>query len=327
VEGGRPVADYNERLQRILTMVPYIQQNPGVRVKELARYIGCSPDTILTDLNTVLLCGVPPYLPNDYIGVVVENECIHLSFAGHFKRPVNLTFQEALSLMLALQQLPLTRQGRETSQSLQEKILKILPQGTRKGLSAARRRLDVGPLHRGVQQRVEVLRQAIEERREIHMEYYTASRDELTERDFRPYGIIDHNGEWYVVGHCLLRDAERPFRVDRIREIALLDQTFDLPKSFNLEKYRTAKMYFPTRRDLRVKLKVAPELAQWIREEQPAGKVRELADGSLIMLLSVSQPEWIVSWVMAHADQVELLAPEALRSRITKACDEALARY
>jgi len=321
------VPDLSGRLTRILTMIPYIQQHPGVRVRDLARYLSCAPETILVDLDAVLLCGVPPYLPSDYIGVVVEGERIHISFAEHFKRPINLTFLEALGLMLALRHLPLTRRGRQTAQTLRTKILKILPSRTRRGLRAAGRHMDVGPLHRGVQERVALLHQAINERREVHMEYYTASRDELTRRSLRPYGIIEHKGEWYVVGWCLLRDAERPFRVDRIRKLTLLETTFEPPASFSMSAYGAAEMYFPTRRDLRVKLRVSPELARWIKEDQPAKRTRELPDGGLILRLSVSQPEWIVSWVMAHAGQVELLAPEALRKKIVAACDQTLQNY
>ena len=317
----------SERLTRILTMIPYIQQHQGVHVKELASYLGTGPETILADLNAVLLCGVPPYLPNDYIGVVIERDRIHLSFADHFKRPVNLTLQEALSLNLALAYVPLTRHARETAQRLQRKILDILPRGTRTLWRTARRQMNVGPLHRGLHDRVALLEQAIEEQREVHIEYYTASRDELTEREIRPYGIVEHNGEWYVVAHCLFRDRELPFRVDRIRRMELRDRTFDRPRSFSIDKYRRDEMYFPTSRDLRVKLRIAPELARWVREEQPVGKLKPLSDGSIILHLSVSQPEWVISWVMAHAGKVELLAPEALRKRIVAACKKALEKY
>jgi predicted DNA-binding transcriptional regulator YafY len=86
-------------------------------------------------------------------------------------------------------------------------------------------------------------------------------------------------------------------------------------------------MYFPTSRDLRVKLRIAPELARWVREEHPAGKIRALPDGGLILHLSVSQPEWIIAWVMAHAGKVELLAPEALRRQVAAACRKAAERY
>lgn len=321
------MSEITDRLTRILTMIPYVQQHPGIRVDELADYLGCKPNAIVADLDAVLLCGVPPYMPNDYIGVVLEGDRIFLSFADHFKRPVNLTFEEALSLNLALSRLPLTHRDREVAQGLHKKILDVLPGRVRRLWSKARKQLEVGALRRGVQERIALLEQAVEERRAVHVEYYTASRDEMTERELQPYGIIEHNGAWYVVAHCLLRDRELPFRVDRIRRIRLLDRTFDPPASFRLEKYERPQMYFPTSRDLRVKLRVAPELARWIIEEHPAGKIRKLPDGGLILHLTASQPQWIVAWVMAHAGKVELLAPEALRKQISAACRKALENY
>jgi len=321
------MSDLSDRLTRILVMIPYIQRYPGIAVQELAQRLGCAPETILADLNAVLLCGVPPYLPNDYIGVVLEGDKVYLSFAEHFRRPVNLTFEETLSLNLALKRLPLARHGLEAAEQLQRKMLALLPTGARSRWRAARRQLEVGPLPREIQNRVALLEQAIEERREVRMEYYTASRDEMTERGFRPYGLIEHGGEWYVVGHCLLRDRELPFRVDRIRRLDLLSGTFEVPASFRIERYHRPQMYFPTSRDLRVKLRIAPELARWVREEHPAGKIRALPDGGLIFHLSVSQPQWIISWVMAHAGKVELLAPEALRRQIAAACRKAAEKY
>ena len=59
----------------------------------------------------------------------MEGDRIHLSFAEQFRRPVNLTFQEALSLNLALRSLPLTRRGRGAAEQLQRKIMAILPRG------------------------------------------------------------------------------------------------------------------------------------------------------------------------------------------------------
>jgi len=321
------VDDLAERLSRILTMIPYIREHPGIRVRDLAAYLKCPPETILADLNAILLCGVPPYLPDDYIGVVMEGERIYLSFAEHFHRPVNLTFQEAVSLILALRSLPLSRSGRRASERLERRIAALLPRRSRRMYRSARRQLQVGALHRGVAQRVALLEQAIEERREVHMEYYSASRDAMTERGLRPYGIVEHHGEWYVVGHCLFRERELPFRIDRIRTLRLTDRRFEPPRDFDLEKYRRPRMYIPGPRDLRVKLRVAPDLARWVREEQPAGRMRELPDGGLILHLSVSQPQWVISWVMAQAGKVEILAPPALRRKMVEACRAALAHY
>ena len=315
------------RLARILTMVPYIQRHPGIRVRELGDYLGCGPDEIMADIDAVLLCGVPPYLPNDYIGIVLEGDRIHISFAAHFKRPVNLTIEEALSLGLALNRLPLTPQAQEAAADLQRKIAALLPGPARGQWTEARRRLQAGPLHTGVRRRIAVIEEAIEARRELHIEYYTAGRDELTQRDVRPLGIVEHNGEWYLIAFCLLRDRELPFRIDRIRDLRPLDRTFTPPSGFAIAKYARPQFYFPTSRDLRVKLRIAPDLARWVRDEPLGGKTRPTPDGGVLLYLSVSQPQWVVSWVLEHAGKVDLLAPEALRRQVAESARRTLANY
>lgn len=319
--------DITRRVQRILLMVPYIQKHQGIRVAELAEYFGCPPERVLADLDAVLLCGVPPYLPNDYIGVVLDGGRIYVSFAEHFKRPVNLTFEEALSLNLALRHLPLTRGQSSAAQKLRSKIVALLPRGSRGMWRDARRRLNVGAAQKALQERISVLEQAIESRLEISMEYYTASRDELTSRNVQPYGLIEHNGEWYLVGHCLLRDRELPFRVDRIRGLQLLERSFQIPGEFDIEKYRRPQMYLPTSQDMRVKLRVSPELGRWICEENLSGRIQKQPDGGVVLHMTVGQPQWIVSWVMEHAGQVEVLSPESLKRSIADACDKALSNY
>jgi predicted DNA-binding transcriptional regulator YafY len=159
------------------------------------------------------------------------------------------------------------------------------------------------------------------------MEYYTASRDAMTERDLEPYGLVEHGGNWYVVGRCLLRDREMPFRVDRIRTLRVTDRAFTPPGDFDIERYLSPEMYFPTSRDVRVRVRVAPELVRWIREERPSSEVAPEPDGGAVVSLSVSQVEWLLSWLIQHGVQAEVISPPALRSRMAQFCDAALAVY
>src|SRR3990167_3728028 len=98
--------DPSENIGRILSLIPYIRENPGIPLRDLAHHFGCPPKEIMGDLNRILLCGVPPYLPDDYIGVYIENDCVEINFADHFARPIRLTLQEGLALRVAIESLP-----------------------------------------------------------------------------------------------------------------------------------------------------------------------------------------------------------------------------
>jgi predicted DNA-binding transcriptional regulator YafY len=65
---------------------------------------------------------------------------------------------------------------------------------------------------------------------------YGSSRDDHTSRDIDPYGVLFVDGRWYVHGWCHLRKDRRTFRVDRVRRIDTLPETFEPPVDFDLEQ-------------------------------------------------------------------------------------------
>ncbi len=83
------------------------------------------------------------------------------------------------------------------------------------------------------------VRHAIDDRHRLRLTYYSAHRDQLTERVIRPYRLLNRGGELYLIGHCELRDATRDFGLHRIKERTVLDppRAFAVPESFDIEAY------------------------------------------------------------------------------------------
>src|SRR5204862_3749769 len=83
--------------------IPLIQAHQGLTVDELAARTGLSNDTITDEVSRlVMMCGVPPYAPNNYVSIWVEKGRVYIRFAEQFERPVRLVLQEALALLMAL---------------------------------------------------------------------------------------------------------------------------------------------------------------------------------------------------------------------------------
>ncbi|HHN93857.1 MAG TPA: WYL domain-containing protein, partial [Anaerolineae bacterium] len=72
---------------------------------------------------------------------------------------------------------------------------------------------------------VEEVRALVEEALErggvLEMAYYTAGRDEVTHRVVEPYRLERRGEVLYLVGFCRRAQAERLFRLDRIRQIVV----------------------------------------------------------------------------------------------------------
>lgn len=62
---------------------------------------------------------------------------------------------------------------------------------------------------------------------------YRSGKNAITSRLIDPYGMVYLGPYWYLSGYCHLRKAVRIFRLDRIRQVKPLPQTFTKPKDFN----------------------------------------------------------------------------------------------
>jgi len=319
------MASIKERVGRILTLIPYLRQHPGATLGELARFLSCEREEVAADLDAVLMCGVPPYLPTDYVNVGIEGDRVYLQFADQFRRPVRLTLFEALALRLAVASLggkPLA-----LASELLGKIDAAMPAPLRRAAQAHDEPFYFQSLPPALASKLEQIDAAISAKQKLHIEYYTAGRDAMSDRTVRPYGLVSHAGEWYVVAYCEKRRREVPFRADRIKTLSTVDETFEPPAGFDIEAYRRADMYAPSARDIEVVIRFSPNLARWIREEMPTAEIEPQPDGGIRASLFTSSIEWLVSWLMKFEDQAEVLSPPQLRERMKRACTQMAQRY
>ncbi len=63
-------------------------------------------------------------------------------------------------------------------------------------------------------------------------------------RQVEPYAVIHTDGRWYLIGHCLSREATRTFRLDRMAEVEVSAERFQRPTDFDARGYLRERMPF-----------------------------------------------------------------------------------
>ncbi|MHC4822177.1 MAG: helix-turn-helix transcriptional regulator [Planctomycetota bacterium] len=311
-----------DRLRRALTLIPLLQENPGMRVREIGRYLGIPEDEVTDEVrDLVMMCGVPPYFPHNYIGFYLEGDRVYVRFAEHFRRPVRLTLTEALSLTMALR----TLQGSAGNafdpalDGLRRKIAEVLAPEDARSLRDAEQRIQSarGP-GSAAARRLQDLRDAMRRSQSCRIRYYANHRGVMTERVIHPYGVVERDGDWFCIAHDTLRDAERVFRVDRIRSVEMLEDSYDVPDSFDAAERRAPEMFTKTGEAISVRIRFTPEIARFIRELSDPRELEELADGGVVRRLHSSSIEWIVKFVLRHAPHAEVLEPPEVRAAVAE---------
>ena len=162
--------------------------------------------------------------------------------------PMMFTDEEAFALTLglrALRYLGLAAFAPAT-EGAAAKLGRVLPDSLHDGANAVEEVVAVEPGPWVISTSAELLIRvctAVRTRRRAAFRYEAHDRSS-SQRELEPYGIVHLDGRWYMVGRCLLRDALRTFRLDRVSALELREQTFDRPAGFDAKAYLERSMPF-----------------------------------------------------------------------------------
>jgi proteasome accessory factor C len=164
--------------------------------------------------------------------------------------------------------------------------------------------------------RLSKLEAAISKQRTVKFSHWSAQRDRVGERTINPYALRLDEGNWYVVGHDLDRNAIRTFRVSRIRgEIRFAtrrERDFRLPEDFDVEAHRIPRPWQIGESVGRARIAVAGDTAWWVhRTLSDAGT---LQDG--VFETDYAQIEPLVGWVLRQNGRAVPLEPDELRDEV-----------
>ena len=96
---AKPSAE--DRLGRLLAIVPWVAAHDGPEVSEVCRRFEVGEKELLDDLGLLFLCGVHPFTPDVLIDVDVADGRVWIRMADYFRRPLRLSPQEGLALVSA----------------------------------------------------------------------------------------------------------------------------------------------------------------------------------------------------------------------------------
>lgn len=249
------------RLARILALIPYVIDREAADVEEIIERFGYTRDQLTRDLNTIFVCGLPGYGPGDLMEAYIDEDEVIIDEAEFFAKAPRLTPSEALGLLAAGMTVVGSGEGSPALESAVAKLSNVV-------MPNAEGSLSVDVLDQS--HYVGVLRDAAADARVVHIVYRSVGKEETTERDIEPWSVVATLGRWYVMGHCRLVDGQRTFRVDRIKELEVLDETFDRPETVP----ETGVGYAPSKDDITCVIDLKPA-ARWVLEYYPVDVIRE----------------------------------------------------
>ncbi len=318
---------------RVLTVLELLQAHRQMSGPKLAERLEVDVRSVRRYIMMLQDLGIPIEAERGRYGT-------YRLLRGFKLPPLMFTEDEALALTLGL--LAAKRLGIATTAPAVEgalaKIDRVLPEALRERVQAVQEMLELTSLSSERSSSspessvVLTLSTATQQEKRVWMHYQSGNTEE-TQRAVDPYGVIFHAGIWYTMGYCHLRQDLRMFRLDRVRQVELLEETFTRPPNFNSLNYlRRSIASMPGTWKVEVLLEMTWEEAE--RQVSPnIGMLEQTQDGVLLSTYTQGL-SWMANFLVSLRCPIFVREPpelhEALRTlaaEITQLAKRSEERY
>jgi predicted DNA-binding transcriptional regulator YafY len=228
-------------IMRVLTVLEILQARERVSGTELAERLEVSLRTVQRYITRLQDLCIPVESARGVGGFYQLKPGFRLP-------PLMFTDEEAFALTLglrALRHVGLSAFAPAT-EGAAAKLGRVLPEPLRDSVGTVEEVVALEPVPWVISTPAESLMTvstAIRSRRRLAFSYRSYDRT-CTRRELEPYGVVHMDGRWYLVGRCLLRQALRTFRLDRVEHLEFRDGAFERPANFDIKAYLRQTMPF-----------------------------------------------------------------------------------
>ena len=309
----------NDRIGRITQLLTALQSQSSYAISELTEILGKSRRTAYRDLKVLEKAGLPCRFDRRQHRYVFDHQSPLPTLA--------LSKDEAFGLLLLLReashnmQLPLAYPSR----LLSLKIENCLRREVRQFCDASFRFISFSPAPKARMDLsdktfMQVL-DAITLKRVLAIHCYLPAEQNTITTDLNPYHLVYSENTWHAIGESSFHKTVHTFELNHITQLSPLDRYFVEDEKFDLNEYfgyawsllREGQIY-------EVELRFCPRIAaevvevQWHKTQTASFE----DDGSVVLKFRVDGLNEIIWWILGYGDQVEVLAPKALRQRIAQ---------
>ena len=172
---------------------------------------------------------------------------------------------------------------------------------------------------------------ALDIHRQIH--FRLDEQGQPKQYSVNPYQMAISNGRYYLISNMEPHDNVVHFRLDRIREIAVLDEAMKpmkrvrgLEHGLHLPQHMAEHIYMFSGESVPVKFLAQREILDGVFDWfGPEARVAE-QNGALLVRARVNENA-MFCWAMQYGPHVEVLEPKGLRERLAKAAGEMAVKY
>ena len=272
---------------RALLALELVQESPGITANRLADKLGVSDRAARRYVEILREAGIPIESVRGQYGGYRVGRGLRLP-------PLMFSATEALALVMAvLDGHHDISDHTDPVGSAIGKIVRALPESVAGQVDAVRRTTAPAPDRAAARPDPATtygLVQACSEHRRVRIDYRSEAGSEwLTEVE--PWAVVVRHGRWYLLCRSPAKDVQRAFRIDRVRAVEVLDDTFIPPADLDPVAVLEAHLAVGWEYDVKVVIDAPLEaVARWV--PRSLGRLDTLDSDRTVLIGSTGNPWW-----------------------------------
>ena len=209
------------KVDRLVSIIMILLDKERIGAQELADMFEVSPRTIYRDIDTINMAGIP----------VCSTSGVGGGFEIMQKYKIDrkvFSTADLSAILMGLSSLSNMMRGDELVNAL-AKVKSFIPTDRAKDieLKANQIYVDLSPWmgNRNIQPYLEIIKTALQESKLLSFEYADRYGNK-TARTVEPYQLVLKSSNWYMQGYCHKRSDYRLFRLSRISNLQMQEETF-----------------------------------------------------------------------------------------------------
>lgn len=307
------------KIDRLVSIIMMLLDKKRMGAQELANMFEVSPRTIYRDIDAINIAGIPI---RSISGVGGGFEIM-----PEYKIDKNVFSTADLSaILMGLSSLSNVVRGDELVNAL-AKVKSFIPAEKAKDIEIAANQIciDLSPWmgNINIQPYLEMIKTALQDHKLLCFEY-TAHRGNKTVRTVEPYQLVLKSSHWYFYGYCYTRNDYRLFRLSRMSDLQMRQETF-IPRDYQKPIWDFEEIWVSMQTE--IKIRIHKSVLDRVLEFCTYDHFAPDGDEHYIVNFPFIENEYYYDILLSFGDKCECLEPPHIRTKMKQKINKIAAIY
>lgn len=307
------------KIDRLISIIMILIERKKISATKLAEMFEVTPRTIYRDIETINQAGIPIITypgVNGGIGIMEEYKVDKKLF----------TTSDISTLLMGLGSISSTLSSEEIVNTL-AKVKGLIPKEQIRDIELKSSQITIDLTswigNKSLQPNLEKIKIAMNENKILYFKYLDRNSKESS-RKAEPYRLVLKDANWYLQGYCISKEDFRIFKLSRISELEVLEDTF-VPREFQAKQL--GAWDYIEKNIIKIKLLVDKSLREQMLERCGEENIESYGDNKLIVNFPFIEDEFGYNMLLGFGDKCECLEPVNVREEVIRRIKNMLNVY